>query len=74
MDFSNLNKDNPLYNKLREKVPGYLKNELPKTRILRAVAIRSKSYAIFTEDGTTKSAAKGVKEVSFIFDIFLLGL
>lgn len=62
MDFSNLAKDHPLYSSVREKLPGFLKNEIPLARILRAVALKAKSYAIFTEDGETRAAAKGVKE------------
>ncbi len=62
MDFSNLDKSNPLYDTSRSKAPGYLKNEVPKTLILEVVALRSKTYAIRCLNGDVKNKAKGVVE------------
>ena len=60
MDFSNLSPDHPLYDTCRSKVPGYLKNEVPNTRILEVVALKSKTYALRTEEGDMMNKAKGV--------------
>lgn len=59
MDFSNFDPKHRLYSPERKRVPGYLKNEMPKTSILEAVALKAKSYALKTEEGV-KATAKGV--------------
>lgn len=51
MDFSNLDKRHRLYRGERAKVPGYLKTEVPKASIKEVVALKSKSYAVMTEQG-----------------------
>ncbi len=60
MDFSNLDETHPLHDKSRNKIPGYLKNEVPKTVIMEVVALKSKTYAIRFLSGETKNTAKGV--------------
>ena len=59
MDFSNLDPQHSLYDKSRNKEPGFLKNELPNSEILEVVALKSKTYALRTDDGV-KVTAKGV--------------
>ena len=61
MDFSNLEPSHPLYDGEKAKLPGYLKNEVPKASILEAVALQSKTYAIRTDLDETINKAKGVK-------------
>ena len=46
MDFSNLTKDDPLYDSSRSKVPGYLKDEIPNGDIIECIAPKSKCYAL----------------------------
>lgn len=66
MDFSNFKKNHILYSEDRAKVPGYMKNEMPKTRITEAVAVKAKAWAVKTEhnqnqDVPAEARAKGVK-------------
>jgi hypothetical protein len=60
MDLSNLDKSHPLYDDVNEKVPGYLKNEVPKASILEVVALQSKTYGFRTDSSETVNRAKGV--------------
>ena len=46
MDFSNLDQSHPLYSSANARVPGLLKNEVPKAFIHEVVAIRSKTYTV----------------------------
>ena len=75
MDFSNLDKTHPLYDASRSKVPGYLKNEVPKNIIEESVALKSKTNAIrFRAVKRSKNTAKGVKRSvkdNIPFDKFL---
>ena len=59
MDFSNLDRSHRLFSLNRSKTPGYLKNEVPKARILEVVALKAKTYAFRTAD-STQIKAKGV--------------
>ena len=62
MDFSNLDDSHPLHDKSRCRVPGYLKNEVPRNIITEVVALKSKTNAIrFLKEGGSKNTAKGVK-------------
>ena len=60
MDFSNLDKNHPLYDISRCREPGYLKNEMPGADILEVVALKSKTYSIRAKGRVTKNKAKGV--------------
>ena len=60
MDFSNYPRSHPLFDDTRKKLPGFLKNEMPTVTILEAVAVKSKVYALKTED-TIIRRLKGVK-------------
>ena len=68
MDFSNLHPEHPLYSVSRSKVPGYLKDETPNSRILECVAPKSKCYALRIKDDSTGTVitdkkCKGVSRV-----------
>ena len=45
IDFSNYSTDSPWYSTKRAKVPGFIKNEYPKSQITECVALKAKSYA-----------------------------
>jgi len=62
MDFSNLDPSDPLFDDSRRKIPGFLKNEIPKAIILEVVALKSKTYAIRTNKNSVLNKAKGVVE------------
>jgi hypothetical protein len=65
MDFANLPVWHPLYNTDRHRLPGYLKNEVPLTAIVEAVALKSKTYALRTNlNDVAVGKAKGVTEAS----------
>lgn len=61
MDFSNYDESHSLHNSERKNVPGYLKNELPREKVLRVAAIRSKAYSIET-DKDVQARCKGVRK------------
>ncbi len=67
MDFSNMPDDHPLKDDSRKRVPGFLKNELPRDVIYESAAVKSKSYYLKIHPGdcgpgcTCKRTAKGVK-------------
>lgn len=63
-DFSNFPKDNPLYNTLHKKVPGYFKDETGSKQIKSFIGLRSKMYAIKIDSAIKHEikAAKGVKK------------
>lgn len=48
MDFSNLDPGHPLYSKQYARVPGLLKNEVPRAVITEVAALKSKTYGIRT--------------------------
>lgn len=60
MDTSNYPKDHPLYSGERARVPGLLKNESPDHDLQCCVGVRSKVYALKSEQ-TFDSRCKGVK-------------
>lgn len=62
MDFSNLDKNHPLYNTARCKLPGFLKNEVPLALILEAVGLKAKTYALRCSNNKVLNKAKGVIE------------
>jgi hypothetical protein len=73
MDFANLPPAHPLHDSSRHRVPGYLKNEVPRASILEAVALKSKTYALRTDAGEMMSKAKGVTQASkreISFDLY----
>ena len=61
-DLSNYATDHPLYDPTNRKVPGKLKDEYPKTTIIRFIGLSSKCYAFETEDGDCVKKAKGVNK------------
>ncbi len=46
MDFSNLDPEHPLYSSAHARVPGLLKNEVPRAVIEEVVALKSKTYTV----------------------------
>ena len=63
MDTSNYPPEHRLYCKDRAKIPGYFKNEIPKSAIDLFVGLKSKTYAIRCEQGGgIEMKAKGVPE------------
>lgn len=74
MDFSNFDPERKLHN-FNEKMPGFLKNEMPNARIIEAVALRSKVYCFQTEsltgeEGKFHGKLKGVtRSVTRALDI-----
>ena len=58
-DFSNLDKDNPLYNDERKDEIGVLKDEV-KGRLIKSYASSAKCYQILFEDASTMAKCKGV--------------
>ena len=64
MDFSNYSSDHPRYDQSRKNVVGFLKNELPHAPLVKFVGLRSKTYAIKTDDDRLETRAKGVKRAT----------
>ena len=62
MDFSNLAKGDPMLNMSRHLEPGYFKDECPESPIVKAVALKSKTYAFCTESGVLDAKTKGIKK------------
>ena len=66
MDFSTIDKDDPLFCEDRARVPGFLKDEIPQGQIEECIALRSKCYAFRSRDDKTKKVeiekkCKGVR-------------
>ena len=67
MDFSTLDKSDPLYCEDRSRVPGFLKDEIPQGTIEECIALRSKCYAFRSRDDKTREIAvekkcKGIRK------------
>ncbi len=62
MDTSNYDKEHRLYSGERAKVPGFMKNEVPKDEIELFVGLKSKTYAIKTASNGLEVKAKGIPE------------
>ncbi len=62
MDTSNYSPDHRLYTSRLAKVPGYMKNEVPKDEIRLFVGLKSKTYAIQTLASQVQMKAKGIPE------------
>jgi len=62
MDFSNLEENDPLFDKSKKNKVGYLKNESSQSEIVRFVALKSKCYAFLTEENILHTKCKGVKK------------
>lgn len=60
MDFSNYDPNHPFFDDKRAKMPGLLKNEMPKCKILEVVALKPKTYALRTDKNDVKTTCKGV--------------
>lgn len=60
-DFSNYDKNHPLYDKSKKKVPGLFKDELAGVAIAEVVALRAKMYSILDAEGEQKNTGKGIK-------------
>lgn len=63
MDFSNYASSHPLHSIKVKNRTGYLKNEMPGEEITEVVAVRSKTYAVKSEESVS-SKCKGVKRVA----------
>lgn len=61
MDFSNYPEAHPLKNDAVKNQTGYLKNECPGTEIVEVIGVRSKTYALRTDNDETHRRCKGVK-------------
>lgn len=61
MDCSNYEMTHPLFDPSRKNQVGLLKNEVPKSQIVKFAGVRSKTYAYKTDADETDSRAKGVK-------------
>lgn len=62
MDTSNYDPAHRLYSDHLAKVPGYMKNEVPKDEINLFVGLKSKTYAIQTKSNAIQMKAKGIPE------------
>ena len=63
MDFSNLPKDDPLYDPRRQNVAGFMKLETDiNDPVVRFVGLRAKTYAFETKKSKMESRCKGVKK------------
>ena len=62
MDFSNLAKNNPLFDVTNRKVPGKFKIEYPDDILTKFAGLRSKSYCLETLSGNVIARAKGTKK------------
>ena len=62
MDFSNLSKENALFDIANQKVPGKFKLEYPKEVQQKFVGLRSKCYCLESLNGTLIKRAKGTKK------------
>lgn len=61
MDFSNYDKDHPLFDASRKNQLGLIKNEVPGDVIQEFIGLRAKTYIYNTEKNNEESKAKGVK-------------
>ncbi len=60
IDFSNYPISHPLYDVSKKNALGFLKNEMPALKIIRFLALRSKSYCIELDNNQTIRKAKGI--------------
>ena len=60
MDFSNYDKDNPLFSMRHHLLPGKFKDEMGGKIISMFIGARSKMYSIQMSDGSCKKTAKGI--------------
>jgi hypothetical protein len=64
-DFSNYDREHPLYNTTNEKVPGKMKDEKPRTIIVEWVGLLSKCYSLkCVDERESASRAKGVTKAA----------
>lgn len=70
MDFSNYDVEHPLHDSSRKLVPGYFKNENPKSDLLEVISLRSKCYVTRTKRGDLSARCKGInRKVVKNFDV-----
>ena len=62
MDFSNFNKNHPLFSDKNKKLIGYLKSEYGEKNVNEFVGLKSKLYSIVYDETSNKKTAKGLQK------------
>jgi len=64
MDFSNLDKNDPLFDSARKNIVGYMKCETGSDEIIKFCALKAKTYSFITKKNILENKAKGVKRAA----------